>query len=126
MHSGSDHARNRFDSQESYLLTADFLRFFSNSTVMMILGKVRRKEMTPFEIAETLGMSPCTVLNKLKTMEREGILVSSVRSQNLFFRVTDSNIMQALDLILEFPKKRLTQAARYTKSTVGNNGNGHK
>ncbi len=126
MGSGSDHSRNGSNSWESYLLMADFLRFFSNSTALIILDKVRRKGMTPFEIAKTLGMSPYTVLNKLKTMESEGLLVSSIRSQKLFFRVADSNIVQALDLILDFPKKRLIRAARYAKGTTRTNGNGHK
>jgi DNA-binding transcriptional ArsR family regulator len=107
MYSGSDHSHNGSDSQESYLLMADFMHFFSNSTALMILDMVRRKEMTSIEVAKTLGLSPHTVSTKLKTMEREGILVSHVMPKRIIFRVADSKISRALDQILEIPKKKL-------------------
>jgi|WetSurSiteA1Bulk_404760.scaffolds.fasta_scaffold41174_2 DNA-binding transcriptional ArsR family regulator len=126
MSSGSDHSHSGLDSQESYLLMANFFRFFSSSTALMILDTVRSKEMTSLEVAKKLGLSPLTVLAKLKTMEREGVLVSYVGSKRVVFRLADSEISQALEQILNIPKKKLGRAGGPGISTAGNNGKGHK
>ena len=85
----------------------------------MILDIVRKKEMTSEEISKKLGIEPNTVVAKLKAMERKGILVSCVRSQNILYRVADSKILKAFDRILEIPARKLKQTGSLKGQLLG-------
>jgi DNA-binding transcriptional ArsR family regulator len=98
------------DKKKSYFLVANFFLFFSNSTALLILDIVRKKEMTSMAISRKLGITPKAAVSKLKRMEREGILVSDVRSQNTFYRVAAPEIIRAFDKILKFPERMLKRA----------------
>ncbi len=110
-------------SQESLLLAADFFLFLSDSTVLMILSAIRRKEMTYLELAGELGIPPLVVFTKLRAMEREGLLVSHFRPRGLFFRVVDNEVAQALEQILAIPKKQLQRVYDRKAVAAGTNEN---
>ncbi len=109
---------SRFKSDElagSYFLTADFFLFFANPTTLMILDLVRKREMTSLAISRKLGIRHQTVLGQLRAMEREGILASSVRSKNAFYRFANSQISKAFEQILEFSERKLKETSRSPK-----------
>jgi DNA-binding transcriptional ArsR family regulator len=107
-----DHSPTISELAGSYFLTADFFLFFATPAALLILDLVRKSESTPLAISRKLGMNQQTVLRKLRAMEREGILVSSVRPKNAFYRMANSQISKAFEQILEFPEKKLKQASR--------------
>jgi len=107
MHGKSDHSQEGAHSQESYLLTANFFLFFSDSTVLRILDAVRGTQMTCHELAAKLGISSRIALEKLQAMACEGIVISHVRSKNTSFSIAQNGITQALEQILEIPKKAM-------------------
>ena len=106
----SIHSQGYSDAEKSYFLAANFFLSFSNSTALMILDIVRKKDMTSMAIADKLGITPKAAVSKLKRMEREGILVSDVRAQNTFYRVVAPEIIRAFDKILKFPERMLKRA----------------
>ncbi len=112
----SDHSQTRSELEESYFLTADFFLCFANPEAVRILDLVRKKEMTSLAISGKLGMRTQIVLDKLTAMEREGILISYMKSKNTFYRIADSRIVRALEQILEFPERQLKRADRAAKS----------
>ena len=81
----------------------------------MILDAVRKKDMTPPAISKKLGIASKTVLDKLKAMEGEGILVSYMRSKDTLYRIANSNIAKAFEQILEFPEKKLKETGHSIK-----------
>lgn len=94
-------------SSASYSLTADFFRFFSDPTTLLILGNVRKKEMPAQAISKNIGIATGKVQIKLTAMEQEGVLLSQVRSGESVYRVANSKIAKTLEQILDFPKKKL-------------------
>ncbi len=101
------HSQANPDSDKSYFLTADFFLSFASPEALMILDSIHKKEMTCLAISRNLGMTPKTVLARLKAMEREGILVSRVGSKDVLYRVANSNIAKAFERILELPERKL-------------------
>jgi len=112
----SDGPQTGSELARSYILTANFLLYFATPTVLMILDLVRKKEMTAPAISKRLGMTSRIVLDALKVMEREGILVSYVRSKNTLYRIADSRMAKAFEQILEFPERKLKRAGLSTES----------
>ena len=112
----SDHSQTGSELAESYFLTADFFLYFANPEVLRILDLVRKKEMTSPAISRRLRIRTKIALDKLTAMEREGILISYVRSKETFYGITDSRIAQALEQILEFPERQLKRADRAAQS----------
>ena len=108
------------DPQESYLLAADFLSFFSHPASLRILDAVRKREKTVPAISRKLGIAPDRVLNKLTAMERGGILVANARLNKNVYRMTDSDITKALDIILRFPGKNLKRTGKKRKVSQNN------
>lgn len=94
-------------SSASYSLTADFFRFFSNPTTLLILENVRKKRMSARAISKNIGIAAGKVQIKLTAMEQEGVLISQIRSGESVYRVADSKIAETLEQILDFPQKKL-------------------
>ncbi|MGD0101749.1 MAG: winged helix-turn-helix domain-containing protein [Acidobacteriota bacterium] len=109
-----------------YSLAASFFLLFSNSTTLMILDVVRKKEMTCLAISKKLGIAPETVLSTLRSMEQEGILVSHVRSRNTFYGISDPNVLSAFDQILKLPAKKLNRTGSPKKELQANRKKGNK
>ncbi len=107
-HARSSQSQIDSNQDKSYCVIADFFLSFADPTTLMILGIVRKKEMTSRAISQKVGIEPDTILAKLKAMERGGILVSCVRHQNILYRVADLHVLKAFDRILELPLRKMT------------------
>lgn len=94
-------------SSASYSLTADFFRFFSNPTTLLILGYVRKKEMSAQAISKNTGIAFDKVQIMLTAMEQEGVLLSQVRAGESVYRVAKSKIAKTIEQILDFAQKKL-------------------
>jgi DNA-binding transcriptional ArsR family regulator len=105
----SSQSQTNSNRDKSYCLTADFFLSFSDPTALMILDIVRKKEMSSKAIFKKLGIEPNTVVANLKAMERKGILVSFLKSQNIIYRVAAPKILKAFNRILELPARKLKQ-----------------
>jgi DNA-binding transcriptional ArsR family regulator len=115
----SSRSQTNSDLEKSYCLTADFFLSFSDPTALMILDIVRKKEMSSRAIFKKLEIEPNTVAASLKAMERKGILVSFLRSQNVFYRVATPKIIKAFNRILELPARRLKQTGSLKRQLSG-------
>jgi hypothetical protein len=103
----SSHSQANSDFEQSYILAAEFFLCFSNSTALLILNVIRKRESTPQEVSQKLGITCKTVLSKLKIMEREGILTSYSKSKTIFYQVSHPQILRAFDQILAFAERKL-------------------
>jgi hypothetical protein len=100
-------------------MIADFFLSFSDPTALMILDLVRKKEMTSRAMSKKLGIKPDPLLAKLRAMEREGILVSFLGSQNVLYRVAAPTIINAFDRILELPARKLKRTSSLKRQLLG-------
>ena len=92
-------------------LVANFLRLFSNSTPWLILYALGKKGMTPSEISKSLGMTQKVVLPELVALKNNGVLISYSRSRRILYRLADTRILQALNLIHRISQRKIKQAA---------------
>jgi DNA-binding transcriptional ArsR family regulator len=118
-HHGSSRSQTDSDQEKSYCVTADFFLSFSDPTALMILDIVRKKEMSSSAILKKLGIEPNTVAANLKAMERKGILVSFLRSQNVLYRVAAPQIIKAFNRILELPTRNLKRTSSLKRQLSG-------
>ena len=77
-------------------------------------------------MSKRLRIKPDNLLAKLRSMERKGILVSCVRSQNTFYRVACFHVLKAFDRILEYPANKLKQTGSLKKELSGTPRKGNK
>jgi DNA-binding transcriptional ArsR family regulator len=97
------------ENDPSYLVAADFFLSFSKPASLLILNAVRKREMTAGEISQGLGIKPEAVSAQSNALQREGILASRIRSEQMLYRVADRRILKAFDRVLESPVKTLQQ-----------------
>jgi DNA-binding transcriptional ArsR family regulator len=116
----SSHSQANSDFEQSYFLAAKFLLCFSNSTALLILNVIRKKESTLQELSQKLGITYKTVVSKLKIMEREGILTSYSKSKTIFYRVSHPQILRAFDRILAFAERKLKRDGSTGKAIRAN------
>ena len=91
-------------------MLADLFLPFSNSLPWLILYSLRQKAMTLSAISSSLGMSQKAVLPELISLQKKDIVISYVRSQKTYYRLSDKRIFQAFDVICNISKKRVAQA----------------
>lgn len=95
---------------EIFKIHSDYCRVFSNPKRLMILALLSKREMSVGEIAETIGIPLASVSQHLSALRGKHIVDSRKEGQMVYYRPTDSRLMEACLLIrtvlLDGMKKR--------------------
>jgi len=93
--------------KELYEIHAEMCKVFSNSTRLEILNLLRDKELSVTELIEKTKLSQANISQHLSIMKSKGIVTSSRKGKNIYYRLTNPKIIKAFDIIREVLSERL-------------------
>ena len=97
--------------QEITQLEANFCAALSDPNRLLILYALNEKPLNVTELVNELGLSQPTMSRHLKVLRERG-LVQTVRTGTVItYHLTDSRLIQALDLLRNVMRERLTYQA---------------
>jgi DNA-binding transcriptional ArsR family regulator len=97
--------------QEITQLEANFCAALSDPNRLLILYALNEKPLNVTELTNELGLSQPTMSRHLKVLRERG-LVQTVRTGTIItYHLTDPRLIQALDLLRNVMRERLTHQA---------------
>ena len=97
--------------QEITQLEANFCAALSDPNRLLILYALNEKPLNVTELTNELGLSQPTMSRHLKVLRERG-LVQTVRTGTVItYHLTDPRLIQALDLLRNVMRERLTHQA---------------
>ena len=90
-----------------YKIHAEMCKVFSNSTRLEILNLLRDKELSVTGLIEKTKLSQANISQHLSIMKSKGIVTSSRKGKNIYYKLTNPKIIKAFDIIREVLSERL-------------------
>ena len=87
--------------KELYNLHAEMCKVFSNSIRLEILNLLRDKEMSVTELIEKTKLSQANISQHLGIIKSKGVVESSRKGKNIYYKLTNPKIIKAFDIIRE-------------------------
>ena len=92
---------------EIYKIHAEMCKVFSNPTRLEILDLLRDEEMSVTELIRKTRLSQANISQHLSIMKSKGIVISDRKGKNIYYRLTNTKIIKAFDIIKEVLAERL-------------------
>jgi len=93
--------------KELYELHAEICKVFSNPTRLEILNLLRDKEMSVTELIEKTKLTQANISQHLSIMKSKGMVISKRNGKNIYYKISNSKIIKAFDIIREVLSERL-------------------
>src|SRR3989344_6449688 len=93
--------------KELYKIHAEMCKVFSSPTRLEILNLLRDKEMSVTELIEKTKLSQANISQHLSIMKSKGTVISDRKGKNIYYKLTNSKIIKAFDIIKEVLTERL-------------------
>ena len=85
---------------------AEICKVFSNPTRLEILNLLGDREMSVTELIEKTKLSQANISQHLSIMKSKGIVGSTRKGKNVFYKLTSPKIVEAFDIIREVISER--------------------
>lgn len=101
--------------KELYKLHAEMCKVFSNPTRLEILNLLRDKELSVTGLIEKTALSQANISQHLSIMKSKGIVMSSRKGKNIYYKLTNPKIIRAFDIIREVLAEKLKENGKAVK-----------
>ncbi|MFQ6002716.1 MAG: ArsR/SmtB family transcription factor [Candidatus Zixiibacteriota bacterium] len=101
--------------KEIYELHADICRILSNSKRLEILNTLREKEMSVGELKGLTGLSKANLSQHLAILRQRRIVTTRREGVNIYYRIANSKVIKACDLMREVLYDQLTEDGNLAK-----------
>ena len=98
--------------KELYKIHADTCKVFSNSIRLEILNLLRDKELSVTELTEKTRLSQANVSQHLSIMKSKGIVDSTRKGKNSYYKLANPKIIEAFDIMRDVLIERLQKNKR--------------
>ncbi len=95
--------------KELYRLHAEMCKVFSNPTRLEILNLLRDKELSVTELIDKTMLSQANISQHLSIMKLKGMVTSSRKGKNIYYKLTNPKIIRAFDIIREVLAEKLKE-----------------
>ncbi|MBI2656640.1 helix-turn-helix transcriptional regulator [Candidatus Woesearchaeota archaeon] len=102
--------------KELYSLHAEMCKVFSNSIRLEILNLLRNKEMSVTELIAKTKLSQANISQHLGIMKSKGIVESSRKGKNIYYKLVNPKIIKAFDIIREALAQKLKRDGKIVKN----------
>ncbi len=97
---------------ELYRIHAEMCKVFSNPTRLEILNLLRNKELSVTELIKMTKLSQANISQHLSIMKSKGIVLSSRKGKNIYYRLANPKIIKAFDIIREVLIEKLKKNSK--------------
>ncbi|MBI3739968.1 MAG: helix-turn-helix transcriptional regulator [Chloroflexi bacterium] len=101
--------------RQLYKLHASICHTLSNPKRLEIIDRLRAREMTVTELAEALEISQANLSQHLAIMRQKGIVTTRREGLNVFYRLSNSKIVKACDLMRQVLLEHLETGAKLVR-----------
>lgn len=101
--------------EKLYELHAEVCKVFSNSTRLEILNLLREKELSVTELIEKTRLSQANISQHLSIMKSKGIVTSDRKGKNIYYKLTNPEIIKAFDIIRDVLAEKLRENGKIVK-----------
>ena len=98
--------------KELYKLHAEMCKVFSNPIRLEILNLLRDKEMSVTELINKSKLSQANISQHLSIMKSKGIVISNRNGKNIYYKLSNSKITKAFDIIREVLTERMEKSRK--------------
>jgi DNA-binding transcriptional ArsR family regulator len=102
--------------EKIFELHADVCKVFSNAKRLEILNTLRDKEMTASELIEKIGLSKANLSQHMSILKSKGVVLTRREGVNIYYRISNSKITQACDLMREVLLEQLQEKGKMVAS----------
>ena len=97
--------------QEIIQLEADFCSALSDPTRIFLLYALNERPLNVTELTNELGIPQPTTSRHLKVLRERGLVFTERQGTMVTYHLTDTRVIQAMDLLRSAMRARLTQQA---------------
>ena len=94
-----------------YAYHAEMCKVFSHAKRLELINLLRDREMSAGELGERLGLAPPNLSQHLTMMRERHILVSRKEGNMVYYRIANSRLIEAFDLLREILFEKIRQDA---------------
>jgi ArsR family transcriptional regulator len=98
--------------EKIFELHADVCKVFSNAKRLEILNVLRNREMTASELIERIGLSKANLSQHMSILKSKGVVLGRREGINIYYRISNSKIIQACDLMREVLLEQLQEKGK--------------
>ena len=98
--------------EKIFELHADVCKVFSNTKRLEILNTLRDKEITASELIEKIGFSKANLSQHMSILKSKGVVLTRREGVNIYYRISNSKIIQACDLMREVLLEQLQEKGK--------------
>ena len=102
--------------EKIFELHADVCKVFSNSKRLEILNILREKEMTASELIVKIGLSKANLSQHMSILKSKGVVLARREGVNIYYRISNTKISQACDLMREVLLEQLQEKGKMVAS----------
>ncbi len=102
-------------NKKIYEIQAEICKTLGNAKRLEILHALKDRELTVGELVGILGISAANVSQHLAVMRQKGILAKRREGVNIYYRVSNSKVTQACNLMKEVLIEQLQEGQRIVK-----------
>ena len=102
-----------------YEVHAEMCKVFSNSTRLEILNLLRDKQLSVTELIEKTRLSQANISQHLSIMKSKDIVASDRKGKNIYYKLTNSKIIKAFDIIRDVLAEKLKKNRNVVRSYRG-------
>ena len=85
--------------EKIFELHADVCKVFSSAKRLEILNTLRDREMRASELIEKIGLSKANLSQHMSILKSKGVVLTRREGINIYYRISNSKIIQACDLM---------------------------
>ncbi len=94
-----------------YVYHAEMCKVFSHPKRLELINVLRDKEMSVNDLAQKLGLTQANLSQHLAMMRERHILVSRKEGSTVYYRIANSRLLQAFDLLRDILFEKIRQDA---------------
>ncbi|MGM0365700.1 MAG: ArsR/SmtB family transcription factor [Actinomycetota bacterium] len=102
-----------------FILHANICKILASPKRLEIINALRGCELTATQLTEVVGISKANLSQHMGILVEKGVVLSRREGKNVFYRLSDSRITEACDLMREVLIKNLGKNSDILKNIKG-------
>lgn len=99
-----------------FLLQANICKTMANPRRLEIINALRNEELTATQLTQKIHISKANLSQHMSILAQKGVVLSRREGINVFYKLSDTRITKAYDLMREVLLKRLEENSRILES----------
>ena len=99
-----------------FKMHADTCKTFANPKRLEVINALREKELTASQLLKEVSISKANLSQHMGILTQKGVVVSRREGINVFYRLSDTRITKACDLMREVLIKKLKENNKILKN----------